>query len=79
MGFVGVEPKKGQIVIDEVLGDDARDDGLADAALFPANEVQSSHKGRLSHGPPLRPVGPRRKVSAADRQADSSTETRKKV
>ena len=41
--LVGVEAEKRNLTVDIELGEYARDDGLADAALFPADEMKPGH------------------------------------
>lgn len=40
----GVEPDEGQFAVDEVLGEDAGDDGLADSTLFAPDEMDFRHE-----------------------------------
>jgi hypothetical protein len=41
--LVGIEPKKRNLAVNEVLGEDSCDDGFADAALFATDEMKPSH------------------------------------
>ncbi len=43
MRLVGVEADEGQVVVDQILGQHARHEGLANATLFAANEMQFAH------------------------------------
>jgi hypothetical protein len=43
VGAVGVEAKKWLSAINEILSDDTRDDGFADAAFFAADEMDVCH------------------------------------
>ena len=43
VGAVGVETHEGQPLVDEVLGDEAGDDRLADAALLASDEIDARH------------------------------------
>jgi hypothetical protein len=42
---VGVEADEGQAAVDQVLGQHARDQRLADAAFFAADEMDVAHGG----------------------------------
>lgn len=41
--LVGVEAEEWDVTVDELLGEDTCDDGLADTALFAADEVKPRH------------------------------------
>jgi len=43
VGAIGIKPEEGNIGIDQILSNDAGDDGLADAAFFAADEMNVSH------------------------------------
>jgi hypothetical protein len=43
---VGVEAEEGQLLVDQVLREDARHQRLADAALLAADEMNLAHSGR---------------------------------
>ena len=56
VGAVGVEGGEGELVVDVILGQEPRQDGLADPALLAADEVDLAHTaaclGGWNHGEP---------------------------